>query len=131
MRYVEGAAPDDVPDEKFDVIILSNVLEHIDDRPGTLRKLVDTARPTKLFIRVPTFDREWRVPLKKELGVDERLDDDHRIEYTRESFGRETAEAGLTIDHLEIRWSEIWSELSPVDVAPEALERQAAEVDAR
>ena len=70
-------------------------------------------RPAHILIRVPLFERDWRVPLKQELGVEWRLDPTHEIEYTIESFAEEIAEAGLTVSLQEIRWGEIWAEVSP------------------
>ena len=114
VEYRVGNVLTDLPYEKFDVAILSNVLEHLPDRANFLRKLVQVARPSRLLVRVPLFDREWRVPLKKELGVDYRLDNTHETEYTTESFAQEIAAAGLRIVHQEIRWGEIWAEVMPL-----------------
>jgi len=57
------------------------------------------------------FERDWRVPLKKELGVEWRLDTTHETEYTLESFKEEIANAGLSITHLEVQWGEIWAQV--------------------
>ncbi|MBP1690855.1 MAG: glycosyltransferase, partial [Bacteroidetes bacterium] len=65
-----------------DVIILSNVLEHIAGRPGFLRKLLAHACPKRVLIRVPLFERDWRIPLRQELNVEYRLDSTHETEYT-------------------------------------------------
>lgn len=101
-------------EEPFDVVVMSNVLEHIPpDRPEFLRRVTEAVRPQRWLIRVPLFERDWRVPLKKELGLDYRLDPTHFIEYTQENFAEEMEAAGLKITHLEIRWGEIWSELVP------------------
>ena len=59
---------------------------------------------------MPTYERDWRVPLMEEIGIDYRLDSSHHIEYTQETFIEELAAAGLEVVHLEIRWGEIWSE---------------------
>ncbi|MBF0339699.1 MAG: class I SAM-dependent methyltransferase [Magnetococcales bacterium] len=99
--------------ERFDVVTLSNVLEHLPDRAAFLRRLVRQVAPARLLIRVPLFDREWRVPLKQELGVEWRLDATHETEYTLEGFMAEMNEAGLLIRHLEMRWGEIWAETVP------------------
>ena len=101
-----------MPDEKFSVVILSNVLEHLPSRPEFLRRVQDTLRPDRILIRVPVFERDWRVPLKKELGVEWRLDLTHETEYTLETFAEEMHAANLQINHLEVRWGEIWSEVS-------------------
>jgi 2-polyprenyl-3-methyl-5-hydroxy-6-metoxy-1,4-benzoquinol methylase len=100
--------------EPFDVVILSNVLEHLPDRPDFLKRLVETVKPDRILIRVPVFERDWRVPLKDELGVDYRLDPTHFTEYTLESFAEEMYLADLAIAHQECRWSEIWAEVVPI-----------------
>ena len=101
-----------LPEEKFSVVILSNVLEHLPERPAFLRRVQTTFQPKRILIRVPLLERDWRVPLKKELGMDWRLDDTHEIEYTFESFASEMAEAGMKIEQLEVRWGEIWTVIS-------------------
>ncbi len=95
----------------YDVILLSNVLEHLHGRPEFLREVQKLTRAKRLYIRVPLFERDWRVPLKKELGVEWRLDPDHKTEYTLDSFAEDAKSAGLEVTHLEVRWGEIWSEL--------------------
>jgi len=112
--YIVGDALTDLPQNKFDVVILSNVLEHIENRIDFLKRLCLTVSLKRLLIRVPLFERDWRVPLKKELGIDYRLDSTHFTEYTHESFSDEMKEAGLIITHLESRWGEIWAEAVPI-----------------
>lgn len=111
VKYIIGNVPEAIPGESFDVVILSNVLEHLTERAALLRCIQETANPRCILIRVPLFEREWRVPLKRELGVEWRLDATHEVEYTTESFVAEVTEAGLGVRHMEIRWGEIWSEL--------------------
>lgn len=113
ITYVVGDVLLALPGEQYDVVILSNVLEHLPDRANFLRRVVATAHASHLLIRVPLFERDWRVPLKKELGVEWRLDSTHETEYTLESFAEEIQAAGLKVTHLEVRWGEIWSELIP------------------
>jgi hypothetical protein len=67
--------------------------------------------PSKLLIRVPLFERDWRVPLKRELGIDWRLDPTHEIEYTPESFNEELVQASMEVIFIEIHWGEIWAEV--------------------
>jgi len=115
IEYRVGDATKQLPEGPFDVVILSNVLEHLSDRPAFLRRLRESARPARLLIRVPVFERDWRVPLKRELGVDWRLDAGHEVEYSLESFAEEMEAAGLSITHQEVRWGEIWAETRPKD----------------
>jgi 2-polyprenyl-3-methyl-5-hydroxy-6-metoxy-1,4-benzoquinol methylase len=113
VTYIHGDACRDLPDSHFDVVILSNVLEPIEDRVELLRQVQAGARPSRWLLRVPLFERDWRVPLKKELGLEWRLDVTHHTEYTLESFREEMEQAGLDIAHLEVRWGEIWAECVP------------------
>ena len=108
LRFIAGDALTDLPAEFFDVVILSNILEHLDDRPAFLRQLAQRVRPGRYLIRVPLFERDWRVPLKRELGVDYYLDPTHCVEYGWEELQRELAQAGLEVARHEIRWGEIW-----------------------
>ncbi len=114
LKFVLGDAWKDLSNEKFDTVVMSNVLEHIDDRVGFIRKVQAKICPARWLIRVPCFDRDWTVALAAELGVDSRLDETHFIEYTRESFEKEMGKAGLKIAYLEVRWGEIWTELKPI-----------------
>jgi len=113
LQFMVGDVLKDLPNEHFDVIILSNVLEHLEARLPFLRRVQDKVNPSRVLIRVPLYDRDWRVPLKQELGVEWRLDSTHEIEYTLESFAQEMNEARLKIIHQEVRWGEIWAEAVP------------------
>ncbi len=115
ITYAHGDALKNLPDADFDIIVLSNVLEHIEKRVEFLKKLNSTFHPVKILIRVPLFERDWRVPLKQELGVDYRLDSTHFVEYKTEEFFNELKQSGLFITHYQINWGEIWAEAVPND----------------
>lgn len=110
VEYRVGDGLQDLSDGPFDVVMLSNILEHLPERPAFLRRVQEAARPSRILLRVPLFERDWRVPLKRELGVEWRLDPTHETEYTLESFAKELAGAGLRIAYQEVRWGEIWAE---------------------
>ncbi|MBN1841349.1 MAG: class I SAM-dependent methyltransferase [Deltaproteobacteria bacterium] len=110
VEYRVGNVLEDALDGPFDVVILSNVLEHLQERSAFLRRLKEAAKPSRILIRVPLFERDWRVPLKRELGMEWRLDPTHEIEYAVESFDEELGSAGLILSHREVRWGEIWAE---------------------
>lgn len=95
--------------EKFDYIILSNVLEHIEDRYNFLIKIKSLAN--NFLIRVPMINRSWLPIYKKNLGFEYRLDKTHYIEYTFESFKNEIKSAGLEISSFEIKFGEIWAKI--------------------
>ncbi len=110
LRFVEGDATKAVPDGGWDVIVLSNVLEHISDRVGFLAAVRTSTGAPKFLIRVPHFEREWQMPMRKELGVNYYSDDDHKIEHTLAEFRAETAAAGLEIAEILTPWGEIWAD---------------------
>jgi 2-polyprenyl-3-methyl-5-hydroxy-6-metoxy-1,4-benzoquinol methylase len=92
---------------EFDIIVISNMLEHIENRVELLRK-VASIRPERILLRVPALNRSWQVPLKKELGIDYMLDDTHYIEYTQEELEQEIKSAGLNIVSQQSNWGEFW-----------------------
>jgi ubiquinone/menaquinone biosynthesis C-methylase UbiE len=94
---------------RFDAIILSNVLEHITDRPERLRMWNQWYQPRRILIRVPAFDRNWQTALKKDLGIDHRCDPTHETEYTEAQVHEEIEAAGLKVEELIIRWGEYWA----------------------
>lgn len=110
ITYTCADICDRIPDGEYDVVILSNVLEHIENRSEFLGSLVVAAKEARFLVRVPLYEREWRVPLRQELGVEWRLDQDHAIEYSPESFRDEMDHAGIRLASQEIRWGEIWAE---------------------
>lgn len=109
LHFIVGDATATLPEGEFDVVILSNVLEHIDDRPGFLRKVVTATGAHVLLIRVPLFERDWRLPMRKELGLPYVSDPDHRIEHTIAEFASEVAAGGMTIVEQRLAWGEIWA----------------------
>ncbi len=107
IEYICGNALTDLPNEQYDVVILSNVLEHIDKRVKFLVSLKSLA--PKFLIRVPMLNRSWIDVYKKELGLEYRLDRTHFIEYTFEGFKKELNEAGLSVLGYSIQFGEIWA----------------------
>jgi glycosyltransferase involved in cell wall biosynthesis/2-polyprenyl-3-methyl-5-hydroxy-6-metoxy-1,4-benzoquinol methylase len=111
ITYRFGDITTDLPNEHFDVVVMSNVLEHLENRVEILKLINNEIKPNKLLLRVPMFERDWRVPLKKELNVDWRMDNTHYIEYTLNEFIKETSVAGYSIVYQEIHWGEFWAVL--------------------
>lgn len=107
IEYIHGDALTDLPNDTFDVIILSNVLEHIDKRVEFLKSLKKLA--PKFLIRVPMLNRSWIDLYKKEVGLEYRLDKTHFIEYTFDRFKEELTSAGLSVYDYSIQFGEIWA----------------------
>lgn len=111
LKFLIGDVRKDLPEGNFNVIVMSNVLEHIENRIEVLKMLRDKFKPKLWLIRVPMINRDWLVPLKKELGISYFSDPTHYTEYTLESFKDEIVNAGLEVHHAEVKWGEIWAEV--------------------
>lgn len=108
------------PPHRFDVVVLSNVLEHIDRRVDLLRRLREAARPDRMLIRVPSRERDWLVPLRRELGLPWHSDPTHETEYTVDELNDEIESAGLEPTELVQRFGELWAVARPRPGAGEA-----------
>jgi len=113
LHFLEGEALESLPDGHFDVIVLSNVLEHLDGRVEFLRRVVSSATPHRLLFRVPVYERDWTVPLRDEVGLLAYWDSDHTVEYSPDTFTTELTDAGLEVSELFLRWGEIWASARP------------------
>jgi len=111
LSFEQMDATQNIPDCRYDVVILSNVLEHIQDRGKFLAVIFGKYHPCRLLIRAPMIDRNWHVPMRKELGLAYFSDDTHFIEYTLESFLQEMNKAGLKVIYYQINWGEIWADV--------------------
>jgi 2-polyprenyl-3-methyl-5-hydroxy-6-metoxy-1,4-benzoquinol methylase len=109
LTFIEGDATEMFPEGGWDVVVLSNVLEHIDDRIGFLTRIREHLNPGTILIRVPLFERSWHMPMRREVGANFLSDPDHRIEHTRDAFETEVAAAGFTTLELQTPWGEIWA----------------------
>ncbi len=109
LELVEGDARDTLPSDRFDVVVLSNVLEHIEHRVEFLRGIVDAARPARLLVRVPMLRREWLVPLRRELGLPHFSDATHFIEYEPAELEAELRAVGFEPVELIVVWGELWA----------------------
>lgn len=112
LEFIEGDALVWEPNERYDVVILSNVLEHIAPRVELLRRLRDTTGARRFLIRVPSAERDWIVPLRGELGLAQFSDPTHETEYTVASLNAELADAGFVPSDLVQRWGELWVDAS-------------------
>ena len=93
--------------EKFEAVVLSNVLEHIKHRAEFLKNI--SKYSDNFLVRIPMIDRDWITLYKKERGIPYLLDPAHFIEYTFESFSTEMNNAGLSIIEHRVRYGELYS----------------------
>jgi SAM-dependent methyltransferase len=113
LEFRDGDVLEELPAGRFDVVVLSNVLEHLEPRVDFLQSIVESARPHRLLVRVPVYERDWTIPLKAEVGLPSYWDPDHEIEYDETFFRAEFAAAGLDVPELVLRWGEIWAVAVP------------------
>jgi SAM-dependent methyltransferase len=113
LEFREGDVLGALPEGHFDVVVLSNVLEHLEPRVQFLRDVLERATPARILLRVPVYARDWTVPLKAEVGLRAYWEPDHAIEYDPETLRAELAEAGLEVIELELVWGEIWAVAEP------------------
>jgi len=109
LCFVLGDALQDLPAGEWDTIVLSNVLEHIDARVEFLRRLATRLAPRKILIRVPLFERDWQIAMRRELGVNYFSDPTHFIEHRPDEFAAEIQSAGLCVTEQLTLWGEIWA----------------------
>ena len=101
----------DVNDQRelrVDKVIISNVLEHIENRVEFIENLKLITKAKYFLIRVPLFERNWQIPLMRELGINYFSDNDHKIEHSIVEFKKEMSDSKLIIKEMETIWGEIW-----------------------
>jgi 2-polyprenyl-3-methyl-5-hydroxy-6-metoxy-1,4-benzoquinol methylase len=113
LQLVEADIRTWVPDHAYDVVVLSNVLEHLADRVGLLRRVVELAQPGRILVRVPVLERDWSVVLRRELGLPYFSDPTHETEYDARQLEEELAAAGMIVTELQHCWSELWAAAAP------------------
>jgi len=117
LSFVLGDALQDLPSAPsttWDVLVLSNVWEHIEQRVAFMQGLLARVQPERVLIRVPVFERSWHLPMRRELAIGYFSDSTHFIEHTVDEFADEITRSGLKIDQKVIRWGEIWAVCRPL-----------------
>ena len=114
LSFANADARNGIIPGKWDVVVMSNVLEHIEDRTGLLRDLVANLSPAKILIRVPLFERDWMIPMRQELGIPYFSDATHFVEHRLSDFTNEMNESGLRIREIFTCWGETWADCRPV-----------------
>jgi SAM-dependent methyltransferase len=97
IRHDLENTPLPIDSKAFDLINMSNVLEHLTGRVAVLSELNRAKTEDGVaVISVPNVDTSWKKALRS-VGLDSRDDNDHKIEYTKDLLVAELREAGLVI----------------------------------
>ena len=111
LRFVHGDAIEYVKSasEKFDALILSHVLEHIDDPESFLRDVANLC--PLVYIEVPDFEASFHNEARVDVGSKfVYTDPDHVIEFDRVELARMISAAGLEIrsSHFTLGVLRVW-----------------------
>ena len=100
---------------KINYITLSNVLEHIEDRQRFLKNIIQGLGEVKpyILIRVPAYDREWTVEVKKKLNIKWKLDNTHYTEYTENQLLDELLTVGYKPHRVKCVFGEYYAVFVP------------------
>lgn len=115
LSFIYGDVTKHQFDKNWDVIVLSNVLEHIEYRTEFLLAVKSNTQAKKFLIRVPSYERDWQVPLRDQFNINYFTDSDHKIEHKLLEFHNEIKDARLEIIELITNWGEIWAVCKPVN----------------
>lgn len=85
--------------EPFDVLVLSHVLEHLDDPKGFLESI--TRHFARIYVEVPDFEADLLNEVRKRRGTITYTDEDHVSEFDRVEIEALFAECGLKVDDRE------------------------------
>ena len=109
LDFFKGDATVKLPKGKWDIVVLSNVLEHISERTKFLKNIKNVTKAKRFLIRVPLYERDWQIPLREELEINYYNDSDHKIEHKIEEFKKEMEDVELNIEEFHTKWGEIWA----------------------
>ncbi len=96
----------------FDVLILSHILEHLDDPERFLVRFKQFF--SKIYIELPDFDKTYLNQYRKDLGSTLiYTDDDHVSEFDRYELAVLLAKCGITIKESEYKFGiqRLWCEV--------------------
>jgi SAM-dependent methyltransferase len=117
LSFIYGDVTQHQFNKNWDVIVLSNVLEHIEYRIEFLLAVKSNTQAKKFLIRVPSYERDWQVPLRDQFNINYFTDSDHKIEHKLLEFRNEMDDAQLEIIELITIWGEIWAICKPVSIS--------------
>lgn len=106
LQFLVGDATTYTYGKTVSKIVLSNVLEHIENRHKFLNSLHRIAKV--ILLRVPLITRDWLSVYKKNHGFEYRLDQTHFVEYRPEELVTELEKSNWRVESWQINWGEWW-----------------------
>lgn len=101
ITFIQGRV-EDLPLQKHELVVLSHILEHLDDPVNLLKKVKNVA--TYLYIEVPDFDSDLLNILRLDLGSNLLYsDNDHVSEFTREEICKMLKDCEIKLIDFESR----------------------------
>jgi len=76
-----------------------------------VRKSSEEIRPERYLIRLAKINGDWRLAMRRELGMFYFGNATYFREYAKKGFQMEMSHAGLMIIHFQINWGKIWAEV--------------------
>ena len=99
VAYVHGDLNQYIGGQKFDLVLLVHVIEHIDDPDKLLKTLHEIT--DKIIVEVPDFEGDPLNLVRFDLGLQFYSDGDHVREYTEKILADQLTRNGWTL--LELR----------------------------
>lgn len=90
-------------DKRFDTLILSHILEHLDDPEEFLGRFKQYFQ--QIYIELPDFDKTYLNHYRRDVGTDLiHTDDDHVSEFDRDELTGMLARKGISVVDAEYRF---------------------------
>lgn len=84
-----------------DLVILFDILEHLNHRQNFLREIKRVVKPNGfIIVAVPNLETSWK-KIQRKYGINSYSDPDHKIEYTKETITKELTEAGFKLVEIK------------------------------
>ncbi len=101
IEFVVGDAANVLGGETFDVALMVNVLEHVDDPEGVLRSVRAIAH--RLIAEVPDLESDPLNVVRRAIGARWYVDADHVREYTLDTLRGHLAHSGWRLEEQQQR----------------------------
>lgn len=117
-RFIEDDLTTCLVEGAFDAVVLSGVIEQVDDAASMARKIVGWYAPKAIFIRAEAFDSTWKNEFRRGANVESSTGS--RAGLTRGEIEHCLGSAGYRPVEVTLRWGDYW-----VMATPDGIDRDA------